>query len=224
MHYWRLLPDARLRPWIHCYWWVEPHPEYQADAARDCGSPDLLIPDGHSELVFRFAGEIHTLATLMRQTRARENELRHRRPFEVRADSEPRRAAVRGRQTGSARVAGAATHATDRLPRQHGGLRELGSRALLELEDEVANLRRRPGCRSSRPVFPARLADELRDDSAIQHCSNGSRYAWRPAHPRVGAQTRPRCPNPRTALRCPHGHDAQAIRTRRTFQAQLPLE
>ena len=38
MRYFRLRPDARLRPWIKCYWWVEPHPEYAGrQQARDCG-------------------------------------------------------------------------------------------------------------------------------------------------------------------------------------------
>jgi len=54
MRYWRLKPDARLRPWILCYWMVEPDPETESDADPD--KLQLLIPDGHSEIVFRFAG------------------------------------------------------------------------------------------------------------------------------------------------------------------------
>lgn len=54
MHYYRLAPDARLRPWIRCYWWVEPAPGFHAAPAA---APDLLLPDGHSEIVFHFAGE-----------------------------------------------------------------------------------------------------------------------------------------------------------------------
>lgn len=50
MRYWRLRPDARLKPWIHCYWFVEPA------LSRPAELPDLLIPDGHSELVFRLDG------------------------------------------------------------------------------------------------------------------------------------------------------------------------
>src|SRR5688572_21315116 len=53
MRYFRLRPDARLDPWIRCYWWVEPATGSKTAAAD---LPDLLIPDGHSELVFRFAG------------------------------------------------------------------------------------------------------------------------------------------------------------------------
>jgi len=52
MRYFRIAPDPRLNPWIKCYWWVEPDPRSQPASA-----PDLLLPDGHSELVFRFAGE-----------------------------------------------------------------------------------------------------------------------------------------------------------------------
>jgi len=45
MRYWRLAPDARLRSWIICYFVVEPGAASSEQA--------LLIPDGHSELVFR---------------------------------------------------------------------------------------------------------------------------------------------------------------------------
>jgi AraC-like DNA-binding protein len=57
MRYWRLEPDARLRPWILCYWMVEPFNEAaHAASALDPDKLQLLIPDGHSEIVFRFAG------------------------------------------------------------------------------------------------------------------------------------------------------------------------
>jgi methylphosphotriester-DNA--protein-cysteine methyltransferase len=52
MRYWRLEPDARLRPWILCYWMVEPDGAAPAEADQ----LQLLIPDGHSEIVFRLAG------------------------------------------------------------------------------------------------------------------------------------------------------------------------
>ena len=59
MRYWRLQPDARLRPWILCYWMVEPDPETATAPSASETDPEklqLLIPDGHSEIVFRFAG------------------------------------------------------------------------------------------------------------------------------------------------------------------------
>jgi len=57
MRYWRLRPDERLRPWILCYWMVEPDPATAPAApATDADKLQLLIPDGHSEIVFRFAG------------------------------------------------------------------------------------------------------------------------------------------------------------------------
>lgn len=55
MRYWRLAPDARLAPWIHCYWYVEPDP-HTSSAEPDADRHQLLIPDGHSELVFRLEG------------------------------------------------------------------------------------------------------------------------------------------------------------------------
>jgi AraC-like DNA-binding protein len=55
MRYWRLRPDARLVPWIHCYWYVEPDP-HSASGNPDADRHQLLIPDGHSEIVFRLDG------------------------------------------------------------------------------------------------------------------------------------------------------------------------
>src|SRR5262245_7266894 len=54
MRYWRLAPDARLMPWIHCYWYVEP--DALSSSAEAADRQQLLIPDGHSELVFRLEG------------------------------------------------------------------------------------------------------------------------------------------------------------------------
>jgi AraC-like DNA-binding protein len=59
MRYWRLRPDARLRPWILCYWMVEPDPASETARSASAFEADklqLLIPDGHSEIVFRLAG------------------------------------------------------------------------------------------------------------------------------------------------------------------------
>jgi AraC-like DNA-binding protein len=57
MRYWRLRPDPRLRPWILCYWMVEPDPDVgTARPEFEPGHSQLLIPDGHSEIVFRLAG------------------------------------------------------------------------------------------------------------------------------------------------------------------------
>jgi len=55
MRYWRLRPDARLRPWVPCYWLVEPDPG-QPLTTRASGAQQLLIPDGHSEIVFNLGG------------------------------------------------------------------------------------------------------------------------------------------------------------------------
>lgn len=54
MRYWRLAPDPRLRSWVSCYWMVEPEPSNKEAAARH--REQVLIPDGHSEIVFRIAG------------------------------------------------------------------------------------------------------------------------------------------------------------------------
>lgn len=53
MHYWRVQPDERLRSHVLCYYIVRATPDSkpgQPDALRS----ELLLPDGHSELVFSF--------------------------------------------------------------------------------------------------------------------------------------------------------------------------
>jgi len=56
MRYWRLKPDARLEPWIHCYWYVEPDLQSASVQKEVADRHQLLIPDGYSELVFRLEG------------------------------------------------------------------------------------------------------------------------------------------------------------------------
>ena len=56
MRYWRMQPDARLRPWIHCYFLVEPGPEENRRTSYLSEALELLIPDGHSEIIFNFGG------------------------------------------------------------------------------------------------------------------------------------------------------------------------
>ena len=56
MRYWRLTPDARLRPWVLCYFVVEPGAETRMYERTPTGDQQLLLPDGYSELVFRRKG------------------------------------------------------------------------------------------------------------------------------------------------------------------------
>jgi AraC-like DNA-binding protein len=51
MRYWRIAPDPRLRDQVLCYWVVEDAP-HRDPAPRFQHGEDLLIPDGHSEIVF----------------------------------------------------------------------------------------------------------------------------------------------------------------------------
>lgn len=54
LRYWRMQPDERLRPWVICYFLVEPIGETPADESAPPGSQQqLLLPDGYSEIVFR---------------------------------------------------------------------------------------------------------------------------------------------------------------------------
>jgi AraC-like DNA-binding protein len=166
MRYWRLRPDARLRRWIQCYWFVEPD-SHRARAASD--RPDLLIPDGHSELVFRLAGGFTRwhLGEPAAPIHMRESYIIGGRSKSVLAHS-----------PGGLRMAGVKLDPRALrmlLRRPLAEFRDntvtcadLGSRALLELEDAIANVRtidQLPGVFDR--FFLPRLTDEVRDHSAI---------------------------------------------------------
>ncbi|HEX6637634.1 MAG TPA: helix-turn-helix domain-containing protein [Steroidobacteraceae bacterium] len=167
MRYWRLLPDARLRAWVHCYWWVEPTKAERAEAAS---LPDLLLPDGHSELVFRFAGEF-TRWPLGAAARARMN-----RSYLIGGRSR----SVLTQSPGGLRLAG--VKLDPRALRSLLGVplnefcnttvpfSELRNRALLDLEDEVANLRDAGGLAEVLDRFFLRnLREDLQDDATVDH-------------------------------------------------------
>jgi AraC-like DNA-binding protein len=54
MRYWRMQPDERLRPWVICYFLVEPTGNgTPAGHAPPGTQQELLLPDGYSEIVFK---------------------------------------------------------------------------------------------------------------------------------------------------------------------------
>lgn len=54
MRYWRMQPDERLRPWVICYFLVEPTGQTPShERAPPERQQQLLLPDGYSEIVFR---------------------------------------------------------------------------------------------------------------------------------------------------------------------------
>jgi AraC-like DNA-binding protein len=55
MRYWVMKPDARLRRHVYRYFLAQPMSSLCADAAA-YKKEELLIPDGHSEIVFNIAG------------------------------------------------------------------------------------------------------------------------------------------------------------------------
>ncbi len=140
MRYWLIEPDPRLRPWVHCYFLVEPDP-LRAPAMDE--PPELLIPDGHSEIVFnlgtsgyeRWPVEDRTRRTLMRSS------------YLIGGRSH----SVLTRNTGPVRLAGAkldprALHRLISIPLSDFrdttlALPELNDRGLRELEDALANAR-----------------------------------------------------------------------------------
>ncbi len=140
MRYWLIEPDPRLRPWVHCYFVVEPDPHGKPAADEP---PELLLPDGHSEIVFnlgtsgyeRWPVEDRTHRTVMRSS------------YLIGGRSH----SVLTRNIGPVRLAGAkldprALHRLISIPLTDFrdttlALAELNDRGLLELEDALANAR-----------------------------------------------------------------------------------
>src|SRR5688572_28384375 len=140
MRYWRLLPDARLRAWVHCYWWVEPTRDELARRTTP-SLPDLLLPDGHSELVFRLSGEFTRwqLDTVAR-TRMDASYIIGGRSSSVLAQS-PGGLRLAGVKLDPRALYSLLGRPLDDLRDNTAGFAELHCRALLELEEQVANLR-----------------------------------------------------------------------------------
>lgn len=163
MRYWRLPPDARLRPWIHCYWLVEP--AYSTPAVL----PDLLIPDGHSEIVFRMSGAF-TRWQLGSGSRACMD-----RSYVIGGRSR----SVLTLSPGGLRLAGVkleprALRSLLRMPLSQlrdstVDLADLGCRALRELEPQVLGIREAGQLPALLDRFFLRhLGDDVDDDAAVQ--------------------------------------------------------
>jgi AraC-like DNA-binding protein len=61
MRYWRMTPDPRLRRYVLCYFFARPREFTEAGEASRArlpavGESELLLPDGHSEIVFGIDG------------------------------------------------------------------------------------------------------------------------------------------------------------------------
>ncbi len=167
MRYWRLPPDARLAPWIKCYWWVEPQ---RATARADADRPDLLIPDGYSELVFRMAGEFSRW-----QLGAPASRVRMGSSYVIGGRSK----SVLTHSPGTLRAAGVkldprALRALLRRPLTDFRdntveCADLGCRELIDLEDQVANLQSVDRLQEVLDrFFLGRLIEDVRDDAATE--------------------------------------------------------
>ena len=174
MRYWRLQPDVRLRPWILCYWMVEPDPETataQSAAASDPDKLQLLIPDGHSEIVFRLAGSFTRWDIDKPDVRAQMCA-----SYVIGGRSK----SVFTRSIGGLRLAGVkldprALRALIKMPLTEFrdntvACADLGATALSDLEDEVANLRTVDQLVSVLDrFFLRRLTDEVGEETAVSH-------------------------------------------------------
>jgi AraC-like DNA-binding protein len=171
MNYWRLEPDARLRPWILCYWMVEPTTRREdSQGATSADTHQLLMPDGHSELVFRLAG---SFARWRIDEPAMHTQMCASYLIGGRAHS------VVTRSTGGLRLAGVkmdprAARALIRMPLSEFrdntvSCADLGCKALSDLEDAVANvISPEMLAQVFDRFFLQRLPDEVLDEPAIQ--------------------------------------------------------
>ena len=173
MRYWRLRPDARLRPWIICYWMVEP----DAESAADPSKLQLLIPDGHSEIVFRFAGSF---------TRWGIDEADKRAQMAASYVIGGRSKSVFTRSAGGLRLAGVTLDPRalcaligtplSELRDRTVACADLGVTSLSELEDEVANLRSVDQLASVfDQFFLRRMANEPGEENAVSRLLEGIR-------------------------------------------------
>jgi AraC-like DNA-binding protein len=174
MRYWRLPPDARLRPWILCYWMVEPDPETAADQSAWASDPDklqLLIPDGHAEIVFRLAGSFSRWDIDKPDVRTQMCA-----SYVIGGRSR----SVFTRSIGGLRLAGVkldprALRALIGMPLTEFrdntvACADLGAMALSNLEDEVANLRTVDQLVTVLDrFFLSRLMDEAGEEGAVSH-------------------------------------------------------
>ena len=225
MRYWRLQPDARLRPWILCYWMVEPDPYTRTEqSATDADRLQLLIPDGHSEIVFRLAGSF---------TRWDIDEPDVRAQMCASYVIGGRSKSVFTRSVGGLRLAGVkldprALRALIGMPLTEFrdntvAFADLGATALSDLEDEVANLRTVDQLVSVLDrFFLRRLTDEAgEDECGLALAGADACDARRAIDPAVGTRATHRSAHARTAIRRAHGDDSETIRADRAIQAEL---
>lgn len=170
MRYWRLRPDPRLRAWIQCYWMVEPDRETARPASTtDADKLQLLIPDGHSEIVFRFAGSFTRWGI---DTPARPAQMAASYVIGGRSKS------VFTRSTGGLRLAGVkldprALRALIGMPLSElrdttVACADLGVTALSELEERIATLRTVDQlAREFDQFFLRRIADGVAEEDAV---------------------------------------------------------
>lgn len=142
MHYWRIAPDPALREHVQCYWMVDDTAGHDAPSRFRHGE-DLLIPDGHSEIVMNRGStgfERWTLGARERSERMRGSYLIGGRSHSVGTHTEAplKLAGVKLDSRFLRALIGAPLH---EFRDATLSLRDLGNSSLLDLEDRVANAR-----------------------------------------------------------------------------------
>jgi len=142
MRYWRIAPDPALRERVQCYWMVE-DAAGRNPASHDRHGEDLLIPDGHSEIVMNrgTAGfERWQLGARERSEHMCGSYIIGGRSHSVGTHTEAplRLAGVKLDSRFLRALIGSPLH---EFRDTTLSLRDLGDAALLELEDRVANAR-----------------------------------------------------------------------------------
>ena len=173
MRYWCMRPHARLQPWIVCYYYVEPDPDVPAALILPIDERQLILPDGHAEIVFVLAGAFKrwrvddaAVSTTMSSS------------YVIGGRSH----SVNTRSIGRARLAGIKLHpdALWHLTQTPLGefrdgtlaLTELNHRPLLRLENAVTDAR---SAGAVRQLFDDFLLHELRDSIAQDPLVNALR-------------------------------------------------
>jgi len=141
MRYWRMRPDPRLRPLVLCYFLARPPNDGSLVAApRPADGDELLLPDGHSEIVFTLDGayERWPLGDLEQRHIMRQSYLIGGRSHSV-LTHDLSAVTVAGVKLDPRALRWMIRTPLDEFHESTLSLRDLGDRGLLDLEDAIAH-------------------------------------------------------------------------------------
>jgi hypothetical protein len=226
MRYWRMQPDELLRPWVICYFLVEPKGRSPAgERVSPESQQQLLLPDGYSEIVFSLDAAFERWSIGQPDERA------------VMSSSYligGRSHSVLTRNLGAVRLAGAKLDS--RLLRAVIGiplnefrdstltLSEINARPLLDLDESIQGVRSPEDIKADLDRFFLRTLGAASPEDPVvgELLEKDSTQSRHPFHHEVVACRAHRFADTGTPFLHLHGNDAQAICAHRALQAQLP--